>query len=490
MTYRRPSNIEGGVIIVDAILALALAALFVSVIATASETARGSFDLARDRSALLDAYEAHASDFDGMAAYQSRSRAYPPVSLQATARLYGNDLVETDITVGYAGEGGAIASTAPTVEFARIGLSPTEVPSDTIGTPLCSPDLGLKATVGSYAFMHDGSDPQGVPTIAPITLPIDPLLPLTGMAVRDGIAYVSADSSAASDPDLLVADIHDLKHPSIVSSLNTGPGIRAIALAGSYIFAAADSSAAELHVIRLTGPGPTLALAKKYRLPLPTASSSAPVGSSIFYDKGVVYLGTEKWDGDEISAIDVSIPESPAAIGGYDTNSKVNGISVHDGMAYSAESDQDQLRSFSVDVSGSLQPADSFSPSGWQRQVGEAVTMFEGSVIFGRTSGGYDIASDHELFSWPSGTSGPAGISSPAASLDIPGGVYGIVADRHRIYAVTRTVGRELSIFDRTLGSSTAAYYPLPVAPQTITCDEDHLYILSHTAPVIYEVSF
>ena len=80
--------------------------------------------------------------------------------------------------------------------------------------------------------------------------------------------------------------------------------------------------------------------------------------------------------------------------------------------------------------------------------------------------------------------------SSPPYSRNIPGGVYGIVADRHRIYAATRTVNQEFSIFDRTLASSTASYYQLPVAPQTITCDEDRLYILSHTAPVIYEVSF
>jgi hypothetical protein len=51
-------------------------------------------------------------------------------------------------------------------------------------------------------------------------------------------------------------------------------------------------------------------------------------------------------------------------------------------------------------------------------------------------------------------------------------------------------LNQEFAVIDRALASSTASYYQLPVAPQTITCDEDRLYILSHTAPVIYEVSW
>ncbi len=63
-----------------------------------------------------------------------------------------------------------------------------------------------------------------------------------------------------------------------------------------------------------------------------------------------------------------------------------------------------------------------------------------------------------------------------------------MVADRRHIYAATRDVDHELTVFDLGLSSTTASYYALPVAPQTMACDQDRLYILAKTAPVIYEI--
>ena len=518
MTYPRRSSIRklrSGLILVDALLALSLAALFVATIASTSLTAQNVFDRASERATLLDAYEAHADGFTGMMPNESRKRLYASttdaaasVIIEASAHWYGNDRIETDITVGYAdndtSDGQNISTSLLVIAFVQVEPYPFANPTDSAGTPLCSPDFMMKYPVGSYQFLQayglggiselppSISLRTPVPVITPITLPIDPLLPLTDLIVRDGIAYVSADSSVSSDPDLLIANIYDPKHPMILSSLNTGPGISAIALSGNHIFAAADSAAAELHVIRLnslTSP----VLAKRYRLPLPQASSSPSVGVSIFYDRNTIYLGTDKWDGQEFSAIDVTSPEAPVQVGSFEAGSKVNGIFVRNGVAYVADSDQSQLRVLDVSDRTAPRMLYSFSPSGWQRQAGESVSSFEDAPIFGRTSGGYDITTDYELFSWPPIPSLPAA-SVPTSSApffrDVPGGVYGVVADRRRVYAATRTVGQEFSVYDRPLGSSTAAYYQLPVAPQTITCDEDHLYILSHTAPVIYEVAF
>jgi hypothetical protein len=265
-------------------------------------------------------------------------------------------------------------------------------------------------------------------------------------------------------------------------------------LAGDYIFAAADSTAAQLHVIRLDGLA-SMTLVKKYKLPLPEASTTPPVGSSIFYDNGTVYLGTTKWDGQEFSSVDVSSPENPVKVGGFETGSKVNSIFVHNGVAYVADADQYQLRALDVSAPTSPRLLYSFSPSGWERQTGEKTSSFEDSLQFGRDSGGYDIPTDYESFSWPPISSLPAAgngfpTSSTPLSLDVPGGVYGIVVDRHHVYIADRTAGKEFGVLDRSLASSTASYYQLPTVPQTITCDEDRLYVLSHTAPVIYEVSF
>jgi hypothetical protein len=188
----------------------------------------------------------------------------------------------------------------------------------------------------------------------------------------------------------------------------------------------------------------------------------------------------------------------PSKIGGFETGSKINDIFVRDSLAYLADSDEKQLRI--VDVSQPSTPilADSFSPSGWSRQTGERVSSFEGALDFSRTSGGYNITTDYEAFAWSTATSIPnQSLSSliPISvsayhSLDVSGGVYGIVADRSHIYLATRQVNKEFQIFDRSLSTSTAVTYSLPVAPQRLTCDGDHLYILAATAPIIYEITF
>jgi type II secretory pathway pseudopilin PulG len=429
-------NTKQGMILIDILLALSLATIFTAIVTESSLGARQVFDKANERADLLDAYESSAA---------------------SSSKLFGNDRIETDIS-----------------SFIKVNARDPLHIADSAGTPICSVDF---------------SDKNVAVSITPIMLPINSLLPLTDLQVRNGIAYVSDDSSTASDPDLFIVDFKDRNNPKVLSSINTGPGIAAFAIAGARIYAAAASAVSQLHVIRMDSLN-SLALESKYKLPPPYATATEPIGSSIFFDKDKIYLGTEKWDGDEFSVIDVSNPTALIKIGGLETGSKVNGIFVRDGLAYVADSDEKQLRV--VDVSQSSTPilTDSFSPSGWSRQEGKRISSFEGALDFGRTSGGYNIINDHEALEWAAASSSLSMITSPSHSLDIPGGVYGIVADRFHLYLATRQVNKEFQIFDHSLSTTTALAYSLPVAPQTLTCDGDHLYILAATAPVIYEISF
>ena len=285
-------------------------------------------------------------------------------------------------------------------------------------------------------------------------------------------------------------NIADAANPILLSSINTGPGISSIALAGQRVYAAAASTAAQLHVIRLDGLN-QLTVEKKFKLPLPYATATPPFGSSIFFNEGTVYLGTEKWDGSEFLAMDISDPINPQVISEYEADSKVNDIFVDNGTAYVAASNEKQLHLIDASDPTDLIAIDHFSPSGWERQEGKVTSLFENSLSFGRTSGGYNIIEDHELFARPatSSTSPPDLFdSSETDSVDISGGVYGIVADRRHLYLATRTSDQELIVVDKDL--NILAAHSLPIAPQTITCDGARLYILVHSAPIIYEISF
>lgn len=461
MTYqKRFSDKSRGIILLDVLLAFALSGLFIVLLTGSSLAARELFEQAQARSHILDDYEAG--------------------KFARASRAYGNDRIELTFV-------NASGTLPLDMRFSSVDAADMSHLKDTAGTPLCSVDFSKKDIVGSYRYFQGqkGSVPHSA-VVTPISLPVNPLLPFTDMEIRNGIAYLSADSSVAADPDIIIADIKDPLNVRIISTLNTGPGIVSVALAGQRIFAAAASTAAELHIIRLD----TLdlpVLEKKWRLPLPNASSSPPFASSIFYDHGTVYLGTEKWEGDEFNVVDVSDPISPIKRGGMEVGSKVNDLSIHAGIAYLATAAQDQLKI--VDVHDPARPVQlaSFAPSGWQRQEGKAISYFEGNLGFGRTSGGFDIAQDHEAFARASTSS--TTLAHPS-SVNIPGGVYGAVSDRSNIFLATRQTDKEFQLFDQALSTTTITAYPLPVAPQAMTCDGDSIYVLAHTAPVIYQIRF
>lgn len=438
--FETDGNQKRGTILIDVLTALTLAMLFIAVMTSTSIDSRALFERAKERNLLLNAYEAGDGVIGG--------------------RPYGNDRIQTDFEV---------VSTSSILRLTRVLMrqSSDDGLIKAIGTPLCSVD-----------FLNGNSI-----SVIPITLSVNPLLPLTDFEVRNGIAYISADSSIASDPDVLIVDIRNSNLPIILSSINTGPGIASIALAGKRIYAAASSAAAQLHIIRLDGLNNPI-LEKKFKLPLPYATATPALASSIFYSDGNIYLGAEKWDGDEFDVLNSS---QSIKISGLEIGSKVSDIFVRNDRAYIANASQLQL--IIADVQDPAHPmiVDSFSPSGWSRQEGKTVSSFEDALNFGRTAGGYNIIGDHEAFAWASTSS--TTLINPV-SIDIPGGVYGIIADRFNIYLATRQTDKELQIFDRNFTTSTSKSYSLPIAPQAMTCDGDRLYILAHTAPVIYEITF
>ncbi len=463
MTFQKTFSTKGcGFILYDIILSLAISGVFVSIVTVITFESRDIYAHARAKTGLIRVYKDHVGEFADLQPYEERQSSFEQasstdgISITAKARWFGNDQIETDIGVS----GGRARLDLTMV---RRYVSPDG--SDSAGTPLCEADFG-----------------EGDIDIAPIPLPIDPLLPLTDLIVRGGVAYISADSSVAGDSDLLIADIGHESQPSILSSLNTGPGLSAIALAHDRVFAAAASTAFQLHVIKLNGTN-SIYLSKKFQLPLPEASTSPPTGSAIFYRDKKIYIGTEKWDGLEFSILDVSNPETPAVISGFETNSKINDIYVRGPTAYIAASGQSQLIALDLHDQSHPYTIFSFEPSGWQRQEGRSISRFEDAVSFGRTSGGFNIVNDKELFVF--GSTSPI---TPVSFADVSGGVYGIVSDRSRVFAAARTLDRELSIFD-PLSGALVAHHSLPVEPQTITCDGDRLYILAKSAPVIYEIT-
>ncbi len=497
MTYQKHYNIDvgiqyrSGLILADIMVAISLGALFVITITQTFQSSREVFEYAHERNRLMNVYEVHENAFRDMKLYESRTttlnsddvgyQRYSTTTIEAYAHWYGNDRIQTDMHV---------FSDTGSIHFVNIRSNPFTMSDEVAGTALCSVDFTSGSIVGSFGYgQATKPDPQIlVPHITPITLPLDPSIPLTHIEVRSGIAYISTDSSRQSDPDVLIFDMHDATHPLLLSGIHTGPGISEISVVGNRIFSAVTSRTAQLQSIHLQDLN-TMSIESSYKLPLPYASATPPLGSSLFYDRGFVYLGTDKWDGDEFSVIQVSNPAMPLKISGIEIGSKVHAIYVRDGFAYVAASDQKQLHI--IDVHDPSRPflVDFFSPSGWERQEGKSLSFFEGELQFGRTSGGFNIKQDRELFALSSSTL-PYVQHSNDYSADLAGGVYGIISDRSFLYAISRQGGQEFQIYDRTLATTTVTYIQLPSVPQSLSCDSDSLYVLSASSPVVYHIQF
>ncbi|HEY9583758.1 MAG TPA: hypothetical protein VJI66_02240 [Candidatus Paceibacterota bacterium] len=281
--------------------------------------------------------------------------------------------------------------------------------------------------------------------------------------VRNGIIYLTADATSLSPHDFFIIDSRDM---SIISSINTGPGVSAIEVAGPYVFLAESSTINQLQILDIHDRRAPR-LISEIKLPLPTATTTAPFATSIFYSKGFIYLGTEKWDGAEFSVIDVSDVHDPTVVGSLETGTLINDIYVSGNTAYLAGSDNKQMRI--VDISDKSQPVliDSFSPSGWQTQEGKVLDYFQGAIGLGRTVGGFNVEGNHEAFVFFK--------SSEIFSRDVPGGVYGMLLRDNNIFLLTHDLQNEFQVFDKNLDNKIFEL-PLGQSPVKMACDGSNLF--------------
>lgn len=291
----------------------------------------------------------------------------------------------------------------------------------------------------------------------------------TDLEARNGFVYLSTDSSSISDKDLYIVDARNPSNLQVMSSLDTGPGISKIEVAGLYIYMANTGSTNQLQVVDISNRySPTVI--SKLKLPLPNASSTAPKATAIFYSKGIIYLGTEKWEGNEFVVINVQNPSSPEYIGGFEIGTLINDIYVRDGLAYLATSDEGQMRILNVSNPQAIFLTEYFSPSGWQTQESKIVSYFEENFSLGRTTGGFNIPSNPEIFVFS--TSSPLTIDF---FRDIPGGSYGIIMRPENIFMITRDLDKEFQVWKKDL-SEKIVDLSLGFIPKSLACDGVSFY--------------
>jgi hypothetical protein len=311
----------------------------------------------------------------------------------------------------------------------------------------------------------------------------------TFVAAHNGFVYETTKPVSKSSPDFFIIDDRNLALPVMISSLVTGPGLAAVAVSGYYAYAANESSISQMRIIDIHDrTHPTVV--SQLKLPVPNASTTEPLASSIFYDDGVLYLGTQKWNGDEFAVIDVSNPLSPFYVNGFDTGSLVNSIYENGGYVYLATPSTDaQMDILDIRNPQSIVDDSHFAPAGSAVLEGKAFAydggignasgnFFEtavatGTLYFARAGGGFNNTSQYELFSFNLAHDPYA--QNPTFVRDIPGGVYGIVYADGYLFLATGDSNAGFQIwksdFSKEVYSAT-----LPSKPVSLACDHDRLY--------------
>ncbi len=294
----------------------------------------------------------------------------------------------------------------------------------------------------------------------------------TDVEARNGIVYLIADSTSSSQKDFFIIDAKDHLNPHIISSINTGPGLSALEVAGPYVLAAQASSVNQLQIIDIHDRN-SPQLISQLKLPLPTPTTTAPFATSIFYSRGYVYLGTEKWSGPEFVVIDVADVYDPQVVGSFETNTLISDIYVRGSTAYLATADSMQMRLLDVSLPSNPVLISSFSPTGWQTQTGKSLEYFEGQLGFGRTVGGFNVPTNHETFVFHE--------NDLQTSKDVLGGVYGMLIRPENIFLLTHANGGELQVWNHAL-TEKIQNIPLEVKPPKMSCDGSNLFFATGDA--------
>ncbi|HEV7701924.1 MAG TPA: hypothetical protein VGO63_00545 [Candidatus Paceibacterota bacterium] len=234
----------------------------------------------------------------------------------------------------------------------------------------------------SQTLSGDWTNPKIINTAK---IDIDSAASLTDVAALSGYAYITGDSSTQSKNDFYVVNTSNPVLPSLVGSLNTGPGLNSVSVSSNYAYVANGSINAQLQVIDITAKNsPTLY--KNFKLPM-IDSDAGTVGYSILYHSGKVYMGTKKNGKAGFHIIDVSDLSNIHEVGYLEVNNTINQIQVIGNYAYLASDDSAQeLRVLNISTPANILGATIYNaPNTSGFGFGKSLAIYGNTLFLGRT---------------------------------------------------------------------------------------------------------
>lgn len=239
--------------------------------------------------------------------------------------------------------------------------------------------------------------------------------PVTSIESFNRKLYVTVNNTNGNNPGTFY--ILDTTNPSVKPILlspslfdnNTavGPGLNSVAVDGDkYAYVAnaygapyttcsdvggTNFSCGQLQVVDISNLA-SPSMKYSYKIPGVTGSGGAGIGTKVFYQDGMVYVGLASAPGPEFNIIDVggggaagASPLNPILLGSYEVGNGVNDIFIKDKYAYIASPNTENLTI--LDISDPSHPVrvGGYSPLGGSN--GKSVTVIGNTAYLGRTFG-------------------------------------------------------------------------------------------------------
>lgn len=150
----------------------------------------------------------------------------------------------------------------------------------------------------------------------------------TGIAVRNKLIYMTGIASNSGKADFFVVNTTDGQHPSIAASLNTGPGLNAVAVSGTFAYAASDDSSSQLQILNISATTTPIVIDNMH------LAGNNEDGLSIAATGTLALVGTEQDSGPEFYLVDVVDPAVPVIKSSLEIGANVNRIVVYGNHAF------------------------------------------------------------------------------------------------------------------------------------------------------------
>ena len=296
------------------------------------------------------------------------------------------------------------------------------------------------------------------------TVDLGPGNAATDLDVKSKIVYITAQASDVKKPDFFIVDATNGQSPRVVSSLNTGPSLNSVDVAGNYAYVANDDDDVPLQIIDVTNITSPL-LAASFDPP-----GASEEGEAVFYYAGKVYLGTVAVAGPEFFVIDVSNPSNPMELGSFNVGADVNGIFISGNTAYLATSDDSkELLVLNVSNPSNITLLGSYSAPGGEN--GESIYVSGNIAYLGRSSGSNDFIT--------------LDVSSPAAPKQLGvvnlggAGVNGIYVRDYLAFLATNDSNKEFQAWNISSSSAPVIWsaFNFPQVATGVDYEDNLVYV-------------